>query len=187
MSEMKLAKGCSPPFSGARVTRSKQKSLLACVKSYVASSSAASVPGLTSFHVSFVYSASAETPDLQLGKHLLCGVGIVYRFLLRLYTRRDRTQPDHVQGAAQCPTLGDVFLDIHELCPEPLASMSHALDDLLDGVFVHKVIQTQLVRILELKLVIVCQEAKECEGFKQFRYRAGILYQLAGRRSGQRT
>lgn len=157
------------------------------MKSYVASSSAASFPGLRSPRVSFVYSASAESLDIQLGKHLLCGVSIVYRFLLRLYTRRDRTQPDHAQCAAQSPTLGDVFLDIHELCPELLASITQALDDLLDCVFVHKVIQTQLVWILELKLVIVCQETKECEGFEQFRDRVGILYQLAGRRSGQRT
>ncbi len=46
MREMKLANGCSSPLATGRVTRLKLKSLLACVKSYVASNMAASSPGL---------------------------------------------------------------------------------------------------------------------------------------------
>jgi hypothetical protein len=46
VSEMKLAKGVSSPFSADHVTNSRLKSLLAWVKSYVARRTAASCPGL---------------------------------------------------------------------------------------------------------------------------------------------
>lgn len=44
------------------MTRLKQKSLLACVKSYVASSTAASLPGLWLLQVSYVYSTTGQIP-----------------------------------------------------------------------------------------------------------------------------
>lgn len=44
--ERKLDIGCSSPLSAGSVTRLKQKSLLACAKSYVANKRAALGPGL---------------------------------------------------------------------------------------------------------------------------------------------
>jgi hypothetical protein len=44
--DRKLLRGASPLFSAGSVTKLKQKSLFACEKSYVARSTAASLPGL---------------------------------------------------------------------------------------------------------------------------------------------
>lgn len=121
----------------------------------------------------------------QVSKHLLGRLGIIHGLLLRLRPRSDEAQPDHVERLAQRPALGQIVLDLDVVGPHRLAGIPHAGDDLLYGGLVDKVAETHLVRVLELELVVVGEEAGEREGFQDGSGHLGFLDELrVGGRAG---
>ena len=83
--------------------------------------------------------------------------GVVDGLLLRLGTGSYCPQPEHGQGTCQRPGLREVLLDVDKLVPQALAGVADAPDNLLDGVLVHEIIQSQLVGVLKFELVVVGQ------------------------------
>ena len=99
--------------------------------------------------------------NVQLSKHLLRRLGIIDGFWWRLAPRRNGSQPDLAQCDRQRPPLGEVLLHVDVLPPEPLTRLPHALDDAPDDPLVDKVVEPHLVRVLELKLVVVRQKPEK--------------------------
>lgn len=56
-----------------------------------------------------------------------------------------------------------IFLYICVLIPQQLTAVPHPSQDLLDRGFIDKIIKSQLIWVLELKLVVVGQEAHKTE------------------------
>jgi hypothetical protein len=175
---MKHANGCSSPVAAGSMTRLWQNSLLAWVKSYVPSNTAASSLGLcenSEHHVS----QFGEEGNSQGRKHLFGRLGIKCRFWRRLPARCNGPQPNHFQRARKRPALREVILHGDISLPERLARMPDALYDLLNGSLVDKVVEAHLVRVLKLKLVVVGEQPYQREGRYYPRRCVGILDELS--------
>ena len=95
--------------------------------------------------------------DIQLREHVLRRLGVIRRLLwLLLRPRSDGSQAYHAQRARPGPSLGYVLLHIDVPATYPLAGVAYAADDDLYGSLVHKVVEPQLVGVLEFELVVVC-------------------------------
>ena len=57
--------------------------------------------------------------------------------------------------------------------------MANTLDNLLDGSFIDKVIQPQLIGVLKLEFVVVSEEPDQCKWRRYPFYCIRILYELA--------
>lgn len=102
----------------------------------------------------------------QLGKHLLRRLGIVDGLFFQLGARSHEPQPNQVQRLAECPALWQVLLDINVVGSDRLARVANTSDNLLDRCLVDKVVEPQLIGVLELEFVVVGKEADEGKGFE---------------------
>lgn len=93
---------------------------------------------------------------LQFSKHSLRflrggRIGFVSR------TWREGAKSKEYQCVGQSPTLGDIILYSNIAIAQATAGQTNALGNFLDASLVDKVFESKLVRVLEFKLVIVCQ------------------------------
>src|SRR6478735_3758753 len=130
--------GCSAPGSAACVTRLKQKSLLAWVKSYVARRTAASSSGLTGCQS--VLWQHKGLFNSQLGEESFSSLNIIHRLLHRFRPRSDCAESNHVESSAEGPAFRKIVLDGDVSRPNCLTRLSHCAYDLLNHGFVDKVV-----------------------------------------------
>jgi hypothetical protein len=93
---------------------------------------------------------------LQCSEHRLCFFG---RRRVSLVSRAgsDGSQAKEDESARQIPSLGDVVLHSDVTIAQAAASDTDTLDNLLNARLIDKIVESQLVGILEFKLIIVCQ------------------------------
>ena len=93
--------------------------------------------------------------NLQLSKENLGCLDIVHWVLHRLWSRSNRAKSNHVEGSAEGPAFRKIILDSDISRSNGLASLPHGADYLLNDSLVDKVVQSLLVRVLELEFVVV--------------------------------
>jgi len=95
-------------------------------------------------------------------------------------TPRQRPQANITKRRSQTPTFGHIilhsYITISQL-PTRVAETAHHV--LYDGV-VDKVVETQAIRVLKFKFVVVCEEAEEVEGGDDLRGRGTVGDVLCG-------
>lgn len=92
---------------------------------------------------------------LQIGKHRLCFL-CRRRVRLVLRTGCESSEPEEDECVCQGPTFGNIVLNSNVAVAQAITGHAHSLDNLLDAGLVDKVVESELVGVLEFKFVVVC-------------------------------